>query len=82
MASWRQSYVNHSQASSRESTYNDVPYVLINSLCTLVDFPGLLVDLLRGLADLLCGLAEFLGGRVNLLCAPINPPSSLVDALL
>ena len=54
MASWRQSYFNYSQTSLRGSTYNDVPYALINFLCALVDF----------------------------LRTPINPPSSLVDALL
>ena len=44
-------------------------------LCGLVDSLGLLVDFFRGLADLLCSL-------VNLLRTPINPPGSLVDALL
>ena len=94
----------------RKSTYNDVPYILISSLCAVVNFHGFLVDLLsdaddslcglvdflRGSADFLCslvdflsplvdflrGLADLLCGLVNILRTSINPPSSLVDALL
>ena len=75
MASWRQFYLKYTEVGSRRSTYNHIPYILINFLCALVNSLGFLVDSLRRSAECFCSL-------VNLLRATVNPPSSLVDTLL
>ena len=66
---------NQSKASLGRSPYNDVPCVLINPLCALVDFPDIPVDFLGIPVD-------FLGIPVDSFGIVINPLGSLVDVLL